>query len=129
MEQTSDKCDGDHATESCPYVRGSREQHVDAEKCPMEQRAERVDLPDEPLSMAHNERVRQDGYGECLFLSMSTGYGRGTTGATMRAEINRYTLEHRRERLGNGPFTGVYVAIGGVLTSTARWHTSSHPQH
>lgn len=100
-----DKCDGEHASESCPYFKKERENHPDARK-----RKSKIggvsSLPGEHFPTARI--IRQPGDGSCLFHSLCFGLKDGTTAAALRTKIAKFIRENPD-----------YEISGTALTNTA----------
>ena len=80
-----DKCDGKHETDSCPYFKKPREDHIDAKKNGWKLVGGTSNLPGAVLRSARV--VPQPGDGSCLFHSMSYGLKDGSSASTLRKEI------------------------------------------
>lgn len=97
-----DKCDGNHPTESCPYFKKSRDNHVDATSRGKGIGSATSALPGANLKNARV--VRQPGDGSCLFHSMSYGLKEGTANS-LRSEVCAYIVDNPGMKISDTPIS------------------------
>jgi len=97
-----DKCDGKHATESCPYYKKPRESHPDAQKG-----SKRLGgVSTLPGATIRNGRVvRQPGDGSCLFHSLSYGLKDGSSAGTLRRQICAFIVDNPKLKIADTPLS------------------------
>lgn len=97
-----DKCDGKHATESCPYFKKVRDNHPDARR-----RKSKMggvsSLPGEFYTTV--SVVRQPGDGSCLFHSLCFGLRDGTTASVLRAQISSFVIRNPDFEISETPLS------------------------
>lgn len=115
-----DKCDGKHATGSCPYFKKDRDNHPDA----LLRKATGMggEPSDGSTVLLNGARVqRQPGDGNCLFHSLAYGLGGGMTAATLRRELTSFIERNGDMEIAGTPLqTWVKWDSGATVSSYAR---------
>lgn len=97
--ETCDKCDGPHATDSCPFFKSAREDHKDSWVHYGDKNPHKMGGEGGNFVLRHARVVKQPGDGSCLFHSLSFGLlgGCGGHGAAqqLRLEIARFIESHQ----------------------------------
>eukprot|EP00947_MAST-08B_sp_MAST-8B-sp1_P003485 g3485.t1 len=97
-----DKCDGNHATDSCPHYKKGRDKHPDAQK------GKGRGLGDGTggnFTLRSARVVKQPGDGSCLFHSIAYGAGGGTSARRLRQDIARYIGAHGSLEIASSPLS------------------------
>ncbi|CAE7582584.1 USP20 [Symbiodinium natans] len=84
---TCDKCDGPHATETCPHFEKPRDKHPDAWCLKGKSHLVAAAELEEAKFVSRARVVRQPGDGSCLFHSVSYGLGDGSTAHSLRKGV------------------------------------------
>eukprot|EP00928_Gymnodinium_smaydae_P070101 TRINITY_DN54038_c0_g1_i1.p1 TRINITY_DN54038_c0_g1~~TRINITY_DN54038_c0_g1_i1.p1 ORF type:complete len:385 (+),score=32.02 TRINITY_DN54038_c0_g1_i1:91-1245(+) len=113
-----DKCDGPHATESCPHFRKPREKHKDAWEN-LGSKSRMTDPSAEQVVLRNGRCVRQPGDGNCLFHSLCYGLrgkggDRNLSAMELRGQLARFIASNPQLTIS-----------GDTLEEWVRWDSNS----
>jgi len=94
---TCDKCDGPHATDSCPFFKKTRDDHKDAWANYGEEKPPRMGSDGGNFVLRHARVVAQPPDGSCLFHSLKFGLREGFVASAeqLRRDIAQFIERHR----------------------------------
>lgn len=116
---TCDKCDGPHATDSCPHFKKTREKHKDAWAHYGSKNPRLLGATKENFVLCGGRRVPQPGDGNCLFHSLCYGLNAGKS-------IGRISAGELRSQLATFISRNPHLEIAGdSLEEWVRWDTNS----